>query len=96
MKIQLELEDFQFTTTNDNFTGENRWLLVKIGKRKFYVRRNVPLMSMSHGKQEWVDRFLVNQMETMLRKVFMDACESVPEGVDLTKPSQQPLRSGGC
>jgi hypothetical protein len=82
MKIQLELEDFRFVTTRDSFTGENRWLLVKISQREFFVKRNTSL-GQSKQEEEWVDRFLVEKMEFMLRKVFVDACAATPLGTQL-------------
>ncbi len=82
MKIQLELEDFRFVTTRDSFTGENRWLLVKIGQREFFVKRNTSL-GQSKQEEEWVDRFLAEKMELMLTKVFLESCAAFKEGQDI-------------
>jgi hypothetical protein len=84
MKIKLELDDFRFGTTRNEVTGEVRWLLVTIEGKPFLVWRRMDGYRWPDPKRdESYDRLLVEKMEFMLRKVFVDACAAIPPGTQL-------------
>jgi hypothetical protein len=85
MKIKLELEDFRFATTRENAYGEARWLIVHIEGKPFCVWRQLtPQGGFRNPKEdEYIDRLLIEKMELMLRKVFVDACAAIPPGTEL-------------
>ena len=84
MKIKLELDDFRFCTTRDITIGEIRWLVVRIDGKPFAVSRVMnPKVFRSKEEDEFFDRSLIELMEMMLRKVFVDACAAVPVGKNL-------------
>ena len=84
MKIKLELEDFCFATTRGATTGDIRWLLVEVGGKQFSVYSVMsPKPFQSPERNEYFDRMLIERMEVMLRKVFVDACKAIPEGTNL-------------
>jgi hypothetical protein len=81
MKIKLELEDFRFATTRGATFGDVRWLLVDVGGKPFSVYTTMsPQPFQSPEKSEYYDRLLIEKMELMLRKVFVDACAAIPPG----------------
>ena len=84
MKIKLELEDFRFATTRENIGGETRWMIVSIEGKPFSVWRKMNGSEFrTRGENEYYDRLLVEKMEFMLRKVFVDALKAVPEGTQI-------------
>ena len=84
MKIQLELDDFRFTTMRSEL-GETRVLLVTIEGKPFavYKQKNDEYRWPDPKRDEAFDRLLIQIMERMLRKVFVDACAAIPDGTNL-------------
>ena len=83
MKIKLELEDFEFATTLSQF-GDTRWLVVVVEGKPFSIYRQLdPRPFRSPGRDACVDRVLIEKMEFMLRKVFVDALKAIPEGTQI-------------
>ncbi len=84
MKIKLELGDFCFTTTRGATTGDIRWLLVDVEGKPFSVYSVMsPKPFQSPKRDEYFDRLLIEKMEMMLRKVFVDALKAIPEGTQI-------------
>ena len=83
MEIKLELEDFEFATTLSQF-GDTRFLVVVVEGKPFSVYRQLdPRPFRSPERDACVDRVLIEKMEFMLRKVFVDACKAIPYGTNL-------------
>ena len=84
MKIKLELEDFRFATTQGATIGDVRWLLVQVEGKPFSVYTTMsPKPFCSPEQKDYYDRLLIERMEFMLRKVFVDACAAIPPGTAL-------------
>ena len=81
MRIKLELEDFAFATTYRGIRND-RFLVVKISGKPFGVYREIDAGT-SRLEADYIDRYLIEQMEFMLTKVFKDACEAVVPGTQL-------------
>jgi hypothetical protein len=92
MKIKLELEDFEFATTDWEF-GTLRWLIVKVGGKKFNVRRSLgraDLWEDVERRNEEIDRYLINQMGHILGQILEDACAAIPDGTEIL-PRQETI-----
>jgi hypothetical protein len=84
MKIKLEFDDCRFATTRENIGGETRWLMVTIEGKPFAVCRTMDGSRWpDKQRDEYFDRLLIENMERILRKVFVDACKAIPEGTNL-------------
>lgn len=82
MRIKLELEDFRFVTTADEF-GAQRWLVIEIAGQKFYVQRlssQFPEMYRNKITEEAVDRVLIEHMQVMLESMLLKAAAECPDG----------------
>lgn len=83
MKIYLEREDVRFVTTSCPPLGDVRWVVVVVGKKQFYVHREIdPMpayMDADMARRE-VDKLLMREMEQMLTKMFREAAAAAPEG----------------
>jgi hypothetical protein len=91
MKITLEIEDCMFTSTASEF-GNERWLVVKIAGRQFFVRRKSDSYELYYGARnrlmEEVDRVLVDEMQLMIETILLKAAAEVPEGaIDVRCPT---------
>ena len=88
MKIVLEERDARFVTTKEEYLGDIRWLVVKLGERLFYVQRSTNRYSPHREDNKdflrVIDEMLVKEMEVMLTKALIEATARVPEGpIDL-------------
>jgi hypothetical protein len=84
MKIKLELEDFRFATTRSGACGDVRVLLVDVEGKPFSVWITMsPQPFQSLERNEYFDKLLIEKMEMMLWKVFVDALKAIPEGTNL-------------
>lgn len=81
MRIKLDFEDYHYVTTFSPL-GEHRFLIVSVDGKPFGVHRQIEAFSSERSK-EYIDRYLVEQMEVMLRKIFTDACAAIPEGTEI-------------
>ena len=87
MRIKLDIEDVAFATTSIHHLGDMRWMTVRVGERQFCVRREIKGTAALYFDGEkyirQVDELLIREMEVMLGRVFVDACEAVPQGTEL-------------
>lgn len=87
MRIKLDIEDVAFVSTSIQHLGDLRWMVVRVGERQFCVRREIKGTAALYFDREkyirQVDELLIREMEVMLAKVFVDACEAVPPGTEL-------------
>jgi hypothetical protein len=81
MRIKLEMGDYQYVTTISPL-GEHRFLIIHVNGKPFGVHRTIDQFS-SQSTREFTDRWLVEQMEKMLRKVFVDACAAIEPGTEI-------------
>ena len=82
MRIKLELEDFRFETTADEF-GTRRWLVIEIAGRKFFVQRlssPIPEMYRNKNMEAEVDRLLIEHMQVMFESMLLKAASECPDG----------------
>jgi hypothetical protein len=87
MRIKLDLEDYRYVTTFSTI-GEHRFLIVNVDGKPFGVHRQIERFSSEHQK-EYIDRYLVERMEVMLRKILTDACAAIPEGTEILFEGEQ-------
>ena len=90
MKIQLELEDFRFATTNWE-RGDIRWLLIKIGGKQFSVRREIEAgfdWGDEQQRNAQIDKYLIQEMQIMLAQILRNACAAIPEGTQILKEQE--------
>ena len=86
MRIQLELEDFQFATTRGTdpsfFPEERRWLVLRLAGKTYHVQVLVtqPEHLRPRGMLDLVDRVLVKHMEHMLEYLLLRGAAECPEG----------------
>lgn len=93
LRIQLELDDYQFTTTTDNFPiglygpTERRWLMVMVGGKKFYTQRTVEpdWMYKQRDHRAEIDKVLIETMQVMLESILLNAAAKTPDGVIETR-----------
>jgi hypothetical protein len=80
MRIQLELEDFRFCSTSGDL-GNERWLVLELAGKKFYVRRNLDQFD-QHRKdaKEAIDRMLIEHMQVMVETLLYDGAARCPDG----------------
>lgn len=88
MKIKLELEKFRYVTTF-SMLGEHRFLIVNVDGKTFGVHRQIERFS-SESTKEYIDRYLVEQMEAMLRQIFVDACAAIEQGTEILPKREMP------
>jgi hypothetical protein len=81
MKIKLEFEDYKYVTTFSSF-GEHRFLIVRVDGKPFGVHRVIDKFS-SEATKQYIDKYLVEQMEVMLRQIFVDACAAIEPGTEI-------------
>lgn len=90
MKITLELDDYRFTTTHDNFPiglygpTERRWLMVMVGGKQFVAQRQVEQDRVMYRRDE-IDKALIETMQLMLESILLNAAAKVPDGAIETK-----------
>jgi hypothetical protein len=87
MRIKLDLEDYAYVTTYSTL-GEHRFLIAKVNGKPFGVHRQIEKFSSEHQK-EYIDRYLVEQMEFMLGKIMGDACAAIPPGTEILHPREE-------
>lgn len=81
MRIKLDLEDVRFYTTRED-TGEIRWMVVTLNGKSFYVQRRIDpyLAFKTPGRENAMDRLLVEHMEHILEGVFYAGVAATPDG----------------
>jgi hypothetical protein len=86
MRIKLDLEDFKFVDLWGPMNLKHRALVVHVEGRPFSVFRSITpdeMFRSSPEQMEYVDRYLVQQMEVMLAQIMREACAAIPDGTKI-------------
>jgi hypothetical protein len=83
MRIKLELDEFRFATTSGEF-GTQRWLLVRVGGKDFYMQRSYEgWMPRNKDRDDAIDRMLIEKMQVYLEAMLLHGAAQMQEGKEI-------------